>query len=140
MNLAGNIIAIWPEDRTGKGTQQIKATSGVGLANTAPPPPIADPVTIVDGITSGYQISHRLPAHLDLINVLNWSWPVSETGTPIAHYRIYRNNLSNLIGTSTTAYFEDHQRVPKQKETYLITSMDMNAQESPPMTLIVHPK
>jgi hypothetical protein len=37
-------------------------------------------------------------------------------------------------------YFEDHQRVPKQKETYLITVVDENGQESVPMTIVVHPK
>lgn len=135
VNLSGNIIAIWPEDPTGDGSQQIKATTGVGLANVAPTPPIPDPVTIENGIASGYQTFRRFPAHLDVINVLSWS-----TNAPGAYYKIYRGNLSALIGTSNTMRYEDHQRVPKQKETYLITSVDENEQESSPMTLIVHPK
>jgi len=135
VNLAGNIIAVWPEDPMGNGTQQIKATSGVGLANVAPVPPIPDPVTIQNGVAWGVQVLHRFPAHADLINILTWS-----TNIPSAYYRIYRGNLSTLIGTSTTTRFEDHRRVPKQVETYLITSVDSNEQESSPMTLVVNPK
>lgn len=134
LNVAGNIIAIWPEDPSGNGAQQIKATSGVGLANTAPPPPAIDPVCIKSGIATGTQVLHQFPAHCDLINILNWSSPGGA-----AHYRIYRGSLSNLIGISNVPHFEDHRRVPKQQETYLITSVDSNGQESCPTTLIVHP-
>jgi hypothetical protein len=135
LNLSGNILAIWPEDPMGLGSQHIKATTGVGLANIAPQPPKPDPLTLIEGVASGYQVVHRFPAHSDLINILTWT-----TNTPGAFYNIYRGNLSNLIGTSQKMYFEDHQRVPKQKETYLITVVDENGQESVPMTIVVHPK
>lgn len=135
LNLAGNILAVWPEDPTGQGAQQIKATAGAGLANAAPFPPIPHPLTVMEGITSGSQVLHRFPAHADLINILTWS-----TNIPGASYNVYRGNLSTLIGTTDKMYFEDHQRIPKQKETYLITVLDENGQESSPMTIVVHPK
>ncbi len=134
VNNAGNIVAIWPEDPSGNGAQQIKATTGVGLANAAPLPPAIDPSSLKSGIATGTQIYHRFPAHGDLINMFAWTAPGG-----VAHYNIYRGSLSNLIGTSTDPHFEDHQRTPKQKETYLITSVDSHGQESCPATIVVHP-
>lgn len=134
INDAGNMLAIWPEDPQGTGAQQIKATAGVGLANAGPTPPTADPITIFDGIATGYQCVHRFPAHVDMINMLSWS-----SNDSAAHFNVYRNNLSTLIGTTTDFKFEDHQRIPKQAETYLITSVDHNGQESGPMTIVVDP-
>lgn len=134
VNLAGNILAVWPEDSSETGSLQIKATAGVGLANIAPLPPIVDPLTIFSGIASGNQVLHRFPAHSDLINLLTWTSPGG-----VDHYKIYRGNLSNLIGTSKLPEFEDHQRVPKKQETYLITSVDVHMQESSPITLVVQP-
>lgn len=146
LNEAGNILAIWPEDPSGNGPQQIKTTAGgkvlqqikttagVGLANTGPLPPVADPVTILSGIVTGGQVLHRFPAHWDLINVLSWTSPGG-----IAYFKVYRGNLSSLIATTTEARYEDHQRIPKQRETYLITSVDIHGQESGPMTIVVHP-
>ncbi len=142
VNVAGNIIAVWPEDssQTGSfqlkantGSQvQLKATVGTGLANFAPLPPLPEPKTILSGIASGYQVKHKFPAHTDLINILSW------TGSNGAHeYRIYRENLSTLIGTSSNTRFEDHQRSPKKQEIYLITAVDMHGQESTPMTIVV---
>jgi hypothetical protein len=136
VNLSGNIIAIWPEDPTGSGSQQIKTTAGVGLANIAPPPPVIDPVSIFSGIASGTQILHRFPAHGDLINILTWSAPES----PVSFYNIYRNNFSSLIGTSVNPRYEDHQRPARTQETYLITCVDQNGQESCPITIVVDPK
>jgi|GEM_PF-5686232 len=43
LNAAGNILALWPEDSTGAGAQQIKAALGVGLAAAAPQPPTSLP-------------------------------------------------------------------------------------------------
>lgn len=134
LNHAGNILAIWPEDPTGKNTQQIKATAGVGLANAGPLPPLADPVTVLSGIVSGKQVLHRFPAHADLINILSWTSPGG-----VDHFNVYRGNLSAWIGSTREPRFEDHQRTPKLKETYLITSVDHNGQESGPMTIIVNP-
>ena len=134
LNKAGNILAIWPEDPSGTKSLQIKATAGVGLANVGPLPPIADPETIFSGIVSGKQTLRRFPAHADLINTLSWTSPGG-----VAHYNIYRGNLSSLISTTTALRFEDHRRVPQKRETYLITSVDQNGQESGPMTIIVDP-
>lgn len=134
LNHAGNILAIWPEDPSGTGAQQIKATAGVGLANAGPLPPIADPITIISGVVSGKQIIHRFPAHSDIINIL--SWTCSED---IDYFKVYRGSLSLLIGTTKELRFEDHQRIPKQAETYLITAVDRHGQESGPMTIVVKP-
>lgn len=135
VNLAGNMMAVWPEDPAGNGTLQIKATAGVGLANAGPLPPLADPVNILSGVAFGKQVLHRFPAHADLINILTWTSP----GGGVAYYKIYRGSLSALVGTSGNGYYEDHQRIPKQQETYLITSVDGNHQESGPMTIVVSP-
>ncbi len=135
LNHAGNILAIWPEDPSGANCLQIKATAGVGLANAGPLPPIADPTTLFSGIVSGKQVLHRFPAHSDLINILSWNSPGG-----IEYFNIYRGNLSSLIASTQEPYFEDHQRSYRKKETYLITSVDHNKQESGPITIVVHPR
>lgn len=152
INLAGNIVAIWPEDTSGINAHQIKATFGVGLALPNPPPPFIGAAEIqpplpnkaskmlnkkvgVEETASAIQVLHRFPAHGDLINILNWS-----SHGDVAYYKIYRGDLSTLIGTTKTPHFEDHQRIPHKMETYLITSVDSNDQESAPMTLFVQPR
>lgn len=140
MNTAGNILAIWPEDTSHKGSYQIKATVGVALAATAPLPPkikIDDPeqiVQIIMGVATGKQVKRRFPAHTDLINILNWD-PSNEA----VFYRVYRGHLAGLVGTTQATRYEDHRREPKKQETYLITAVDRNGQESPPITLVVKP-
>lgn len=134
LNEAGNILAIWPEDPLKNGAQQIKATAGAGLANIGPLPPIVAQTTVMQGIVTGVQIKHRFPAHIDLINVLTWESPGN-----VHHFNVYRKNLSSLIGMTGEARFEDHQRIPKEKETYLITSVDHHGQESAPLTIVVNP-
>ncbi|MBU6447183.1 MAG: hypothetical protein KGQ49_07280, partial [Verrucomicrobia bacterium] len=114
--------------------QQIKVTAGVGLANVGPLPPVVARKTILNGIVTGVQIKHKFPAHVDLINVLTWESPGD-----VDHFNVYRGNLSCLIGMTSTARFEDHQRTPKEKELYLITSVDRHGQESCPMTIVVYP-
>jgi hypothetical protein len=145
LNLTGNVLAIWPEDATGYGTSQIKATLGAGIANVAPMPPI--PILATEtvqsppketlpapcGYASGYQVYHRFAAHGDLINILDWISPGN-----ISYFRVYRGSLRHLIGTTTSTHFEDHQRTSKKKETYLITSVDEHEQESVPITILVH--
>lgn len=86
-------------------------------------------------VQPGSQILHRFPCHGDLINILNWSAPSGN----FDHYKIYRGNLSTLIGTTKETRFEDHQRIPKKSETYLITCVDSNGQESSPVTITVQP-
>jgi hypothetical protein len=135
LNRSGNIIAVWPEDPSGGNAQHIKAAPGVGLAMSGPLPPMINVETAHIGIGTGYQVLHRFPAHSDLINILDWTSPGG-----VAYFRVYRNNLSSLIGSSQSAHYEDHQRVPGQKVIYLITSVDMHEHESGPMAIIVHPK
>lgn len=135
INHAGNIFAIWPEDPTGTGAQQIKVTTGVGLPNVGPMPPVADPITVISGVVSGKQIIHRFPAHADLINILTWT-----CSEDVDYFKIYRGSLSSLIGTAKERRFEDHQREPKKQETYLITAIDRHGQESAPMTIVVNPR
>lgn len=149
VNLTGNIMAVWPEvpptiaaaptiAEAAPQITEIKAITGVGLANLAPLPPVIDPVSLqvdIIGVASGVQVAHKFPAHTDLINRLTWESPGE-----ISHYNIYRGGFSTLIGTSVVPRYEDHQRPPKKKETYLITSVDRNGQESSPTTLIVHPR
>lgn len=134
LNETGNILAIWPEDPLKNGAQQIKATAGAGLANVGPLPPVILPETFVSGVVTGKQEKDCFPAHIDLINVLTWESPGN-----VHHFNVYRKNLSSLIGTTVETRFEDHQRIPKEKETYLITSVDHNGQESGPFTIVVHP-
>lgn len=135
LNSAGNILAIWPEDPLKTGAQQIKATAGAGLANLGPLPPIPAPTTIMEGIVTGWQIKHAFPAHVDLINILTWDSPHT-----VDHFNIYRGRLSSLIASTKAMRYEDHQRIPKQPETYLITSVDHNGQESSPITIVVNPR
>lgn len=134
LNLAGNILAIWPEDPLKTGAQQIKTTAGVGLANLGPLPPAPHPASVMQGIVTGMQVLHKFPAHADLINILTWESPEK-----VSHFNIYRGSLSSLIGSTTTPRYEDHQRIPKQKVTYLITSVDQYGQESSPITIVVNP-
>ncbi len=133
LNNAGSILAIWPEDPTMTGSLQIKSTTGVGLANFGPPPPLADPATYQGDVITGIQILHRFPAHADLINILKWVSPGN-----VDHFNIYRNTLSSLIATTKEAKYEDHQRIPKETVTYLITSVSIHGQESPPITIVVN--
>lgn len=135
LNAAGNILAIWPEDPAQTGSLQIKATAGTGLANGGPMPPVTDPISLIQGVAMGKQVVRKFPAHTDLINVLSWESPGH-----VDHFNIYRNTLSTLIASTKELRFEDHQRDPKAKEIYLITSVDIYGQESSPMTLVVHPK
>lgn len=135
MNITGNIIAVWPEDPSGQRTPHIKSVPGVGLAISGPLPPVADVKSALEGIGKGIQVVHRFPAHADYINILDWTSPGG-----VAYFKIYRGGLSSLIGTSSTPHYEDHQREPGKKETYLITSVDLHEHESGPMTIIVHPK
>jgi hypothetical protein len=134
VNVAGNIMAVWPEDPNGTGSYQIKATAGVGLANAGPTPPLADPETLFCGIVSGKQTVRRFPAHSDIINTLIWT-----PSEGAASYKIYRNNLASLIGSIKATRYEDHQRPPKTQETYLITAVDAHGQESSPMTIVIRP-
>ena len=135
LNNNGTILAIWPEDPAGTGSFQIKSTAGVGLAAIGPLPPVAHPDTyILGGIASGKQIRHRFPAHEDLINVLTWTSPAE-----VYRFHIYRENLSTLIASVDTHFYEDHQRTPKEPVKYLITSVNAYGQESCPMTLVVPP-
>jgi hypothetical protein len=139
VNLTGNIMAVWPESPPSEDSSQIKVMPGVGLANVAPLPPQIDPVTLTTdilGVASGKQSLHRFPAHSDLINTLTWQSPACS----VHHYNVYRNNFSHLIGMSTDPRFEDHRRVPKKQETYLITAVDRSGQESSPITIVVRPK
>lgn len=132
LNNAGNILAIWPEDPLKNGAGQIKATAGTGLANQGPMPPRIDPASLIEGVATGRQEFHRFPAHADLINILTWESPGN-----VSHFNIYRGSLSSLIATTSVLRYEDHQRLPKQKETYLITSVDQHGQESSPITIVV---
>lgn len=107
-----------------------------------PPLPIVTQIELAEAIVDppmqvwpGTQVFHRFPGHGDLINQLNWAPPAS----PIAYYRIYRGGLSSLIGTSKIPYYEDHQRIPGKLESYLITCVDENGQESVPATILVAP-
>lgn len=139
INLTGNIMAVWPAPPSPAEPSQIFALPGIGLANLAPPPPLVDPSTLgvdIFGIASGKQTIHRFPAHSDIINTITWHIP----NVSVSHYNIYRNSFSILVGTSTSPYFEDHQRTWKQDETYLITCVDQNGQESSPLTLVVRSK
>lgn len=43
INLAGNLLAVWPEDLTGTHTHYLKAATGVGLAAFSPMPPLPIP-------------------------------------------------------------------------------------------------
>lgn len=134
LNLAGHVLAIWPEDPQLTGTQQIKATAGMGLANRGPKPPKINPTTLMNGVATGRQILIKFPAHADLVNLLEWSCVEY-----VDHFNIYRTNLATLIGTTKELRYEDHQREPKKKVTYLITSVDRFGHESGPITLIVDP-
>ncbi len=116
------------------GVQQIIASMGVGLPSEGPLPPVVIPATVFQGIVKGKQIAHRFPAHIDLINVLSWDSPAG-----VDHFNVYRGNLSSLIATTKAPYYEDHQRIPKKGDTYLITSIDERGQESTPMTIVVVP-
>lgn len=133
LNLAGNIIAVWPEDPSGMNTPHIKSVPGTGLAIAGPMPPLVDEKSLFLGVGKGYQISHRFPAHTDLINILDWTSPGG-----VAYFNVYRGNLSSLIGTSSTPHYEDHQRERGKKVTYLITSVDVHGHESGPMTIVVN--
>jgi hypothetical protein len=142
LNAAGNIMAVWPEDPSGRNTQHIKAASGapikampgVGIAVEGPLPPVNTPENALIGIGKGLQVRHRFPAHSDLINIIDW---ISPGG--VAGYNVYRGNLSSLIATTQQPHYEDHCRVPGEKTTYLITSVDSNGHESGPMAIIVSP-
>lgn len=168
VNLAGNALAVWPEDPRGIRSPQIKATLGVGLAIVGPRPPLvhkdaaslyqrlvadalspptkggegprapkfeAEELPCGPGAACGVQIIHRFPAHADLINVLCWS-PSEDPGV---YYRVYRGSFETMLGTTRGTYFEDHQRPPNQTETYFITAVDGNGQESAPVTFFVAP-
>lgn len=135
MNDTGNILAIWPEDPELTGSAQIKSTAGMGLANLGPPPPTATCTKIENGIAQGEQMVHRFPAHTDLINILKW-----DLSEEIDHYNIYRNNLCSLVGSTPDPYFEDHRRKFKTEYIYLITAVDVNGQESAPLTMEVKSK
>lgn len=43
LNLAGNLLAVWPEDPTGTLSYFLKAATGVGLAAVSPMPPVSIP-------------------------------------------------------------------------------------------------
>ena len=134
LNLAGNIIAVWPEDPSRTGSFQIKATAGAGLANLGPPPPLPDPLTIQTDIVFGQQKKIRFPAHTDLINILTW---VSSNGA--AYYNVYHEDLARRIGRTDKPLYEHHQREPEKQEIYLVTSVDQYGQESGPITIVVPP-
>lgn len=164
LNLAGNVMAVWPEDPTGKNTQHIKAAPGgqnkypvetpiesapvaadektshikvlpgVGIAVASPLPPMVSAESIPLGIGIGIQVRHRFPAHSDLINIFTWESPGG-----VAYFKIYRGNLSSLIATTDKTRYEDHLRTPGEKTIYLITSVDSNGYESGPTAIIVHP-
>ncbi|HSX11069.1 MAG TPA: hypothetical protein VLF94_05090 [Chlamydiales bacterium] len=136
LNLAGNIMAIWPEDPSGSSTHHIKTVPGTGLAIAGPLPPAVDRASVPVGIGVGKQVKHCFPAHSDFINILDWEAPPGS----VACYKIYRGNLSSLIATSKEPHYEDHSRVPDEKTTYLITSVDDHDHESGPIAIIVHPK
>jgi hypothetical protein len=131
VNDRGQVITVWPEGNEG----QVNSVPGVGLAVESPPPPQLTQQDIAIGVGTGRQVVHRFPAHADYINILDWVAPAG-----VSYYKIYRGNLSSLVGTTSSPHYEDHQREPRKAETYLITSVDIHEHESVPLAILVAPK
>lgn len=85
----------------------------------------------------GCQLRNRFATQTEYFDILSWSAPL--TGAAPAFYRIYRENLTALIGVvpgHAPLKFEDHN-LRKQTYTYYITSVDSNGNESLPAIMTV---
>lgn len=170
LNLAGNIMAVWPEDPTGKNTQHIKAAPGGQNSRPSETPIATEPVEnapvghdektshikVLPGV--GIAVASPLPPMVSTSSIslgigtgyqIRHRFPahsdlinILDWVSPggVAYFKIYRGDLSSLITTTDKTHYEDHSRNLGERTTYLITSVDSNGHESGPTAIIVHPK
>lgn len=97
------------------------------------PLPVQPPLALY-----GFRTKNRFLTQSDLINVISWVAP-SDGPSPVS-YLIYRNSLSELIGTVSAnepLKFFDHNRKKNKKYTYYVISVDESGQRSSPATVII---
>jgi len=119
----GEVFATWTDCVTGLPYYSIYADTQV-----------VDPPTNLEG----QKRSNRFATQKDLYNLLSWNPPL-EGEAPVL-YRIYRDNLSTLIGTvsaNAPLRFEDHNRKKGATYTYYITSVNANGNQSVPASITI---
>ncbi len=88
----------------------------------------------------GEQKKCRFPSQTNYVNVLTWDAPV--VGEAIAYYEIYRDSLSNLIGTvpgSGPLVFTDPNRKKNVVYTYYIVAVSVSGFTSSPLVVVINP-
>lgn len=87
----------------------------------------------------GFQVSSKFLNTTEYVNVLTWSTPL--TGPPPVAYKIFRNNLSNLIAvvpaTGCSLKFADRNRKKGKLTTYFVESVDATGMVSAPVAVQV---
>ncbi len=143
-----NFIAITPDGKT------IYAVGGasnpvvfIDVATQA----MGAPINVLDGTyvlfgptlmnsptnLQGKQIKNRFIDRTAFANVLTWNLPTS--GVAPVSYNIYRDSLSNLIGTSKTLGFIDYYILPSTTHTYYVRSVSESGAASAPVNITIAP-
>ncbi len=89
----------------------------------------------------GFQAEYKYPSQTNYVNVLTWSAPASG-GLP-AFYEVFRDSLTNLIGTvpgNQPLPFNDPNRKKKTIYTYYIVAVGISGARSAPEVVIIYPK
>lgn len=123
-----------------KGTVHVRVTTPGGTSPVTP----ADLFTFLEILfpptnLTGFQTFEEFATQTDIINVLSWDPPAS--GAEVAQYKIFRDNLNNLIAVvpSWALQYLDHNRHKNIVYTYYIVGVDAFGRESSPVTVSVNP-
>ncbi len=80
---------------------------------------------------AGKQIKIRFLTQTDLTNVLTWQASADPT---VVSYNLTRNGVSiATIAATAPLTYEDHNRSPKQNNTYALTAVNASGGQSTPV-------
>lgn len=88
----------------------------------------------------GFQKKCKFPSQTNYVNVLTWDPPVS--GEQPVFYDIFRDSLTNLIGTvpgSASLIFRDPNRRKNTIYTYYVVAVSSSGVRSAPAIIVINP-
>lgn len=139
---AGNFtVTLTVTNSAGTSTTQV-FSSGFMSNNGGPTAVISHIVSTLQGPPSnakGIQKTCQYPSQTDYVNVLTWN---PAAGRP-AFYEIYRDSLTNLIGTvpgTGPLVFRDPNRKKNTTYTYYIVAVSASGARSDPIIVTINPR
>jgi len=145
LNSSNDAFVVWSYSDLSSGSNSF--IQGM-IYYTPPAPPSTTPpseLPSVLGIQSptnfnGKQFKTGFITQTEYFNVLTWA-PPSGPVKPVG-YRLYRNDLTNMIATipaGSKLKYEDHNRTKKISYTYFLVAVDANGNASAPVSVNVAP-